>query len=203
MNLLIETFEENFFQEFSNLKSLILTQNNLESIQANALNLVEIQLNANRLKTLPYKSFERLFNLETLFLNDNSICFIEENAFNYLHSLKEIHLSRNKIEQINRGLFEYSIVTNNKNTGLDSLKWFSFVLIEKESSLEELDSNIIEFDLNDEIKNEIKEIINVDDETIGEKEVDINENLSLDCVKEQSVSNTRDEKGLDSFLVEW
>ena len=57
--------------------------------------------------------------------------------------------------------------------------------------------------MNDEIKNEIKEIINVDDETIGEKEVDINENLSLDCVKEQSVSNTRDEKGLDSFLVEW
>ena len=99
-----------------------MTQNNLESIQANALNLVEIQLYANRLKKLSYKSFERLFNLETLFLNDNSICFIEENAFNYLHSLKEIHLSRNKIEQINRGLFEYSIVTNNKNTGLDSLK---------------------------------------------------------------------------------
>ena len=180
---------------------LDLSNNRIAILETNALNTLKnlrhLHLSFNYLDGLGMGLFTGLTQLRLLYLSFNYIKVLSGQFFgDFLKSSKILssylclNLSNNQMKIIEK-------------TGLDSLKWFSFVLIEKESSLEELDSNIIEFDLNDEIKNEIKEIINVDDETIGEKEVDINENLSLDCVKEQSVSNTRDEKGLDSFLVEW
>lgn len=98
-----------------NLQKLTLSGNRIHSvskIEAAAFrdighSLMELDLSANQLKSLPIKTFENLFNLGTFKVSDNEIQTLPKNTFERMTHLTYLDLSGNRVKlnpDILRGL---------------------------------------------------------------------------------------------------
>ena len=81
--------------------------NEIETLEASAFHgnmtsLKNLQLNANKLKSIEKHLFCSLLNLENLNLAQNKIIYITLDAFQGLHKLKELYLESNLIEIIQK-----------------------------------------------------------------------------------------------------
>lgn len=104
----LETFDENCFQNASNLREFRGNFNQIKSLEdklfAGAFNLICLELHHNEISHLDENVFLGLQNLTKLNLASNKIRILPSNIFLPLAKLKFADLSRNQIELIPRNL---------------------------------------------------------------------------------------------------
>ncbi len=101
----IDEIEPNSFLTLQNLRKLTLRENRLsdaKKIEAAAFrglghNLMELDLSFNRLKQLPKKAFQHLFNLAIFRIVDNELTGIQNGAFERMRHLMTLDLSGNRV----------------------------------------------------------------------------------------------------------
>ena len=97
----IEFISLNAFGAIKSIKTLDLSQNNLNSIETFELNnLTKLILSKNQLSCIKKILFKGLINLDYLMLDYNLIQIIEPDSFIDLNNLKYLYLDNNKIKHI-------------------------------------------------------------------------------------------------------
>ena len=121
----IEGIADNVFIGFENLKTLILSNNNIESnkIAKNAFkflkSLVNLDLSNNRIVEINGDNFDTLKMLEKIEYGSNNISMIRDSVFIKLSNLTIIDLVDNKIQKITKKTFnsliklQYLFLSNN------------------------------------------------------------------------------------------
>ncbi|XP_064206503.1 relaxin receptor 2 [Anguilla rostrata] len=113
----------------------------LLNVPAVSYNVTALELNSNRISSLPSDLFIRYKHLERLHLQNNSIRTISIRAFSGLYKLKKLFLSQNRITRLKAGIFrdlrnlEWLILDENRITlirqmsfeGLKSLFFLSLL----------------------------------------------------------------------------
>ncbi|CAD5118082.1 DgyrCDS6820 [Dimorphilus gyrociliatus] len=110
LNNKLKTIPKNYFESFSQIKSLDLDENEFSAIPEaikvlNVTKTIWIQSN-KKLKKLTKGSFTGLISLEEIFLSKNKIATIERGTFDGLMKLETLTLEKNAIVSIGNGLFE-------------------------------------------------------------------------------------------------
>lgn len=96
---------QDFFKNFSSLKILDISFNNLEQLPDIVVanlpqNLTELYLNNNKLELWEWKTLEQFKNLKFLDLSDNRLMAIESHLSSYTSSLQKLSLRKNLISQL-------------------------------------------------------------------------------------------------------
>nr|XP_023012205.1 leucine-rich repeat-containing protein 15-like [Leptinotarsa decemlineata] len=100
----ISDIEQYVFEDTANLIELNIGFNNFQKVPsaiANLKSLKILNLNNNKLKSLPPNSFDKLNKLEVLNLSDNEIASLATGAFGGLNNLKELNLKSNYLSSLN------------------------------------------------------------------------------------------------------
>ncbi|XP_030648172.1 relaxin receptor 1 [Chanos chanos] len=96
----------------------------LQSVPLVSSNVTALELNSNRITSLPPDLFFRYRHLERLHLENNSIEAISKHAFSGLYSLRKLFLSQNQISVLKAGIFrdlgnlEWLILDENRISSL-------------------------------------------------------------------------------------
>lgn len=100
----LSSVPENLLVSNSELLKLNLNQNKLKTIPLNFLrnqsSLNELSLGFNMINNLAPRTFMSLTNLLTLYLNDNELTAVVPNWFQNLSKLEVLSLNNNKISQL-------------------------------------------------------------------------------------------------------
>lgn len=90
----------------TNLQSLDLSNNKLESFKINPIETLEVlNISANAIESLNALSFEKLSALKSLDLTGNILSVIDDKVLNPLVSLQHLNLSKNRLEILNEASF--------------------------------------------------------------------------------------------------
>ena len=93
----------NFLNTLSNLKKITIMNTELEDVSnllEGSLNITDINLSNNLIKTIPNSAFSGLTNLVSLNLSNNMINQIEEGSFPSGSTLFSLNLANNQIENL-------------------------------------------------------------------------------------------------------
>lgn len=108
----VTTIERFAFDKLPLLKMLILKENKIKQIHAQAFvrnrRLLQLDLSKNKLQLLN-SLFVKLENLDILNLNQNLIERVDKDAFDGLINLKYLYLNHNKIRALNENIFQYLV----------------------------------------------------------------------------------------------
>nr|AGU68291.1 third variable lymphocyte receptor [Eptatretus stoutii] len=92
-------------------KELNLQYNKLSSLPRTAFHglnkLTYLDLNYNELQTLPAGVFDELKNLETLWIQQNQLQTLPAGVFDQLVELDELYLNRNQLKSLPPGVFDH------------------------------------------------------------------------------------------------
>ncbi|MGH0127735.1 UNVERIFIED_CONTAM: hypothetical protein FKN15_034234 [Acipenser sinensis] len=93
------------FQGLINLRHLILSNNQLQSIAEGSFEdfletLEDLDLSYNNLREIPWDTITRLVSVNTLSLDHNLIEFVPEGIFSNLHKLARLDMTSNKLKKI-------------------------------------------------------------------------------------------------------
>ena len=98
-NKSLKLIDDNAFNDFSNLRRLLLSSNLLltlpDRVFANLNRLTTLDLSFNRLQMLNEAHFAQLVDLRLLFLNNNRLISIDAKAFASFGRLNQLHLNDN------------------------------------------------------------------------------------------------------------
>lgn len=104
----LNTVPSSIFDYNRQLEFLDLSANQIELIEYGAfrnLSLTKVNLSKNKLKELEVGTFGELLNLEYLDLSSNQISFIKNGAFDEVPKLRNLNLSKNKLQAFRGELF--------------------------------------------------------------------------------------------------
>lgn len=106
----IESINANSLENCAELKQLSFAYNEIDNISPRLFSknnkLTHISLSNNKLTTLPEIVFSSQHDLDTLDLSYNYIKKLPRNIFSYLSNLKHLNLLNNKLKDLNSNLFE-------------------------------------------------------------------------------------------------
>jgi insulin-like growth factor-binding protein complex acid labile subunit len=108
----LKKIERGIFNFMLQLKNILLSRNEIESIENDSFltepyesNTLELHLSENKLIKIKRGYFNGLFRLQILYLDKNQIEEIEENSFVNLNQLKELKIESNKVKIIKNEMF--------------------------------------------------------------------------------------------------
>lgn len=144
-NLLSIDINPYIFQQFKNLKHLILSKNRFSDINAiniifpYCIQLIELDLGTNQLTTVSSKTFEQLTQLETLYLDNNQLKELDTLAFQGLEKLRILKLHTNQLKSIDKGILDNLILLKKLDLHNNQLTEIDVELLKALVNLEYLD----------------------------------------------------------------
>lgn len=113
----LKSIKNRAFANLRGLKRLDLSENRIDSIEANAFNeightLVSLQMSHGlgmQMFQLPHESFRQLTALEALDLSNNKLKTLSDNSFHFMENLVSLELHDNQIEALQKGTFQGDI----------------------------------------------------------------------------------------------
>lgn len=152
----LKSIKNQAFVNLRGLKRLDLSENRIDSIEANAFNEIGHTLISLRIShglgmqmfQIPHESFRQLTALEALDLSNNKLKTLNDNSFHFMNNLVSLELHDNQIDSLQKGTFQSDIhtkltVVSLRYNNLKQLQTHSFVDLEELNAIY-LDDNRIE-----------------------------------------------------------
>ncbi|XP_065076627.1 chaoptin-like isoform X2 [Ochlerotatus camptorhynchus] len=152
----LKSIKNRAFTNLRGLKRLDLSENRIDSIEANAFNeightLVSLRISHGlgmQLLQIPHESFRQLTALEALDLSNNKLKTLNDNSFHFMKNLVSLELHDNQIDSLQKGTFQSDIHTkltmiSLRYNNLKQMQTHSFVDLEDLNAIY-LDDNRIE-----------------------------------------------------------
>ncbi|XP_062537568.1 chaoptin [Armigeres subalbatus] len=113
----LKSIKNRAFANLRGLKRLDLSENRIDSVEANAFNeightLLSLRIShgfGGQLFQIPHESFRQLTTLEALDLSNNKLKTVNENSFHFMENLVSLELHDNQIDTLPKGTFQGDI----------------------------------------------------------------------------------------------
>jgi Leucine-rich repeat (LRR) protein len=144
------TLDNFFFKNFTNLKSIDLSENKIDSLHNNLFDsmveIEEIDLSQNQIADLPKDIFKKLTNLKNIDLSNNKIANFYTNLFDTMVEIETIDLSQNQIADLPKDIFKKLTNLQNIDLSNNQINILSDSLLENLNLLDKIDlsQNLIE-----------------------------------------------------------
>uniref|UniRef100_A0A1Q3FSG3 Putative conserved secreted protein n=1 Tax=Culex tarsalis TaxID=7177 RepID=A0A1Q3FSG3_CULTA len=143
----LKSIKNRAFTNIRGLKRLDLSENRIDSIEANVFaeighSLVSLRMShalGAQILSIPHDSFRHLTALEALDLSNNKLKTLTDSSFHFMKNLVSVELHDNQIDSLAKGTFQSDIHTN---LAVISLRYNSLKLVQSHTfvDLEELNA---------------------------------------------------------------
>lgn len=154
-------FPENIFWHLPNLRTIIVSNSGLSSLQPKlkSLRLLELEVVDNKLVEIPENIFEGLKNLGSLLLDRNGIQVLHSDSFIGLSRLQQLSMNDNFISDLPENIFNELLslssisLNNNRLTSLSGELFklspkLEYVLFNDNQDLKLIGENLLDFSRN-------------------------------------------------------
>lgn len=139
----LKCLPDDLFKNFSNLTTIVLSQNKLTEINKclfkDLFSLKAIDLSYNKLNRIPQDAFANLSSLIRLNLSFNDLEDLDSNLFKDLINLKELALVRNQLKKLDENVFTEVKSLERINLSYNKLEYISSKCFTNSNKLVKID----------------------------------------------------------------